>query len=420
MARTLGQLNAAQLGRLRPGMHSDGGGLYLLVSKTGARSWIYRYMLDRRAREMGLGPLHTISLAEARRRAAAARLAKLDGGDPIEARRAERRSRDLAAARTISFRGAAERHIAATQAEWKNAKHAAQWAATLQAYAYPLLGALPVAAIDTPLVLQVLEPIWRRAPETASRVRGRIEAVLDGAAARGERPPGDNPARWRGHLDKILPTPAKTKRAVRQAAGRQEHHAALPYAEIAGFMALLRQQPGSAARALEFAILTAARTGEVLGARHGEIDRQQRLWTVPGDRMKAGREHRVPLSDAALRLLGVAGGDVAGGDAPLFAGAAGGRLSNMALLMLLRRLGRGDLTAHGFRSSFCDWVGEATNFPEVLAEMALAHQVGDKVKAAYRRGDAVDKRRRLMDAWAAYCGRPESPGASVAPLRRRA
>lgn len=282
----------------------------------------------------------------------------------------------------------------------KNKKHAGQWQQTLEDYVYPIFGSLPVLAIDTVLVMKAIEPIWTTKPETASRVRGRIESVLDWATARGYRS-GENSARWKGHLENLLPKRSKVARV--------EHHAALPYAELPGFMAELRQQNGIAARALEFAILTAARTGEVIGATWAEIDFEARLWTVPAGRMKAGRDHRVPLSEAAMAILRL-----------LHGARTGDRvfpISNMAMLMLLRRMGRGDLTAHGFRSTFSDWCAEQTNTPSEVREMALAHTVGDKVEAAYRRGDMFDKRRHLAEAWARYCA---AQPASVSVLRRAA
>lgn len=410
MARVIERLAAIQVKSLPPGVHGDGGGLYLNVNRDGARSWIYRFMLNGRAREMGLGPAHTIGLAEARRRAADARQKRLDGIDPIAARAAERASRALAMARQLSFKECAERYIAANRAAWRNLKHAAQWHATLATYAYAEFGALPVAEIDVGLVLRAVEPIWNAKPETASRVRGRIEAVLDWATARGYRT-GENPARWKGHLQNLLPRPTKVRRV--------EHHAALPYGEIAAFVDELHGQEGVAAKALDFAILSAARTGEVIGARWSEISLADRLWTIPAERMKGGREHRVPLSQAALSLLNdIRGNDmVSQGDSYLFPGGKPGRpLSNMAFLMLLRRMRRDDLTAHGFRSTFRDWAAERTNFPREVAEMALAHAIGDKVEAAYRRGDLVEKRRQLMDAWARFCAQPA--GGDVVALRR--
>lgn len=301
------------------------------------------------------------------------------------------------------------RRIAAHKAGWRNKVHAAQWPSTLATYVYPVFGDLPVQAIDTPLVMKALSPIWTSKPETASRVRGRIESVLDWAKAMGYRD-GENPARWRGHLDNLLPKKSRVEKAVREAAGRGDHFAALPYAELPAFIAELRQRDGMAARALEFAILTTGRTGEVLGARWSEIDVNGRLWVIPGNRMKAGREHRVPLSAAAAALLF---GLERQGDLVFHGMRPGSPLSNMALLMLLRRMGRGDLTAHGFRSTFSDWCAEQTNTPSEVREMALAHVVSDKVEAAYRRGDLFDKRRQLAEAWAQYC---DEDGANVIRL----
>lgn len=301
-------------------------------------------------------------------------------------------------------------YIAANEAGWRNAKHRAQWVATLEAYAYPHMGDLPAGAVETAHVMAALEPIWREKPETASRLRGRIEAVLDYAKARGWRE-GENPARWRGHVANMLPARGKVAKV--------KHHAALPWREIGGFMATLRAGSGLAARALELAILTAARSGEVLNARWSEIDLEEAVWTVPAERMKAGREHRVPLSAPAVALLRelLPLRDAERGDW-VFPGARPGRpLSNMALEMLLRRMKRSDLTAHGFRSTFRDWCAEQTAFDRDTAEMALAHVVRDKVEAAYRRGDVFEKRRRLMDEWAAFCAKPPASG-EVVPIRR--
>jgi Arm DNA-binding domain len=314
MARVVGKLTTAAIKNAPPGMHADGGGLYLYVRQPsqaelardpeakGARSWIYRYMISGKAREMGLGPLHTVGLAEARRRAGEYRLQRLDGIDPIAARQAQRQQAAIAAAAATTFRACAEAFLRAHRDGWKNVKHRAQWDATLANYCYPVLGALPVAAIDVGLVMKVVEPLWSTVPETASRVRGRIEAILDYAAARGWRQ-GENPARWRGHLDQLLPRLAKAKRAKRRLTGRGEHHAAMPYAEIAAFMTELAARDGNSARALEFTILTAKRTEEVIGARHREFDLAARLWTIPAGRMKGEREHRVPLSAAAIAAL---------------------------------------------------------------------------------------------------------------------
>jgi integrase len=353
---------------------------------------------------MGLGAVEDVTLAEAREAAEEARKLLRQGSDPIEARRAGRVAR--AAANALTFREVAERYIAAHEASWRNPKHRQQWRNTLESYALPVLGDLAVSLVDVGHVMRVLEPMWREKTETASRLRGRIEAVLDYAKARDWRA-GENPARWRGHLDHLLPARSKLQRV--------EHHAALPWRQMSAFMADLRRQDGIAARALAFAILTAARTGEVIGARWEEFDGD--VWTVPAERMKAGREHRVPLSPAALAVVtameptrGLAGSFVFPG------GKKDKPLSSMALLMLLRRIGRSDLTAHGFRSTFREWAAEATGYPREVVETALAHINKDKVEAAYQRGDLFEKRARLMSDWAEFCDRPAVP-AEVAALR---
>jgi integrase len=401
-------LTATQVSAAKsPGMFADGGGLYLQTSASGAKSWIYRYKLGGRRRDMGLGSAWTISLAKAREKARAARELVTQGIDPLEERQAERAAKTIADAKAMTFRQCAEAYVTSHRAGWRNRVHAAQWPSTLEAYVYPVFGDLPVQAVDTGLVMKVLEPIWGIKPETASRVRGRIESILDWATARGYRQ-GENPGRWKGHIDNMLPKKTKVRRV--------EHHAALPYAELPGFMVELRQQDGIGAKALEFAILTAARTGEVLGARWDEIDLGKRLWTVPGSRMKAGREHRVPLCAQALAIL-AAMQAICQGDYVFPGGKTRRPLSNMGMLMLLRRMGRGDLTAHGFRSTFSDWVAEQTNSPSEVREMSLAHTVNSKVEQAYRRGDLFQKRRDLMDAWSRFADGGQD-GASVVPLRR--
>jgi len=414
MARTTGRLTALKVRRAqRPGMYADGGGLYLQITEGGA-SWIYRYMLNKRAREMGLGPLALFGLSEARAKALDARRLRHEGIDPIETRKATRARERLDAAKSVTFEECAETYIKAHRMGWRNGKHAAQWAATLATYAGPVIGALPVQAVDTSLVLKVVEPIWTTKPETAGRVRGRVEAILDWAKVRGFRT-GENPARWRGHLDKLLPARGKVRRV--------EHHAALPYGELPGFLVALREHQGIVARALEFTILTAARTGETIGARWNEFDLLDRTWTVPAERMKAGREHRVPLSVRALSILEEMRAHRSADDSFVFPGGKPGKpISNMAFLMLLRRTGRGDgdLTTHGFRSSFRDWVAERTNFPSEVAELALAHAIRNPVEAAYRRGDMFEKRRRLMQQWATFCttAPAQETASNVAALRR--
>ncbi|WP_404379932.1 tyrosine-type recombinase/integrase [Caenispirillum salinarum] len=423
MAKQVDRLTARAVATTnKPGRYADGRGLYLHVAKTGAKSWVLRYRLSGKSREMGLGAVADVGLQDARRKAADARGLLADGVDPLDAREAERLAAAVEAAKAITFKDAAERYIAAHRPTWKNAKHASQWENTLRDYVHPVFGAVPVADVDTGLVLKAVEPIWHTKPETASRVRQRIEAVLDWARARGYRD-GPNPALWRGHLSHTLPARARVAKV--------EHHAALPYAEVAAFLADLRGRDALAARALEFVILTASRTGEALGATWAEVDLAAAVWTVPGDRMKAKRDHRVPLSPQAVAVL-EAMGEAYGRDGYVFPGQRKGKpLSYMGLLMLLRRMnpegecggfrwaddkGRA-ITVHGFRSSFRDWTAEQTAFPGEVAEAALAHVVGDKVEAAYRRGDLFEKRRRLMEAWADYCDRPAAAG-NVVPINR--
>jgi integrase len=378
------------------------------VGAGGAKSWIFRFTLDGRAREMGLGPVHAIALAEARKRAAECRRMRVDGIDPIEARSEHRGWKKLEAAKGMTFDACAAAYLDAHKDSWRNAKHRDQWRNTLNTYAGPVFGSLPVQAVDVALLMKALEPIWKTKPETASRLRGRIEAVLDWATVRAYRS-GENPARWRGHLDKLLPARAKIRKV--------EHHPALPYDKLADFIELLRGQEGISARALEFLILTAARTGEIIGARWDEFDLEEKTWVVPGARMKAGREHRVPLSGAARAILKQMN-EIREGDVVFPGGKKGMPLSNMAMLALLKRMGRDDLTAHGFRSTFRDWAAECTNFPREVLEMALAHTIESKVEAAYRRGDLFQKRRQLMEAWARFCATSRSQ-AEVFPISGR-
>jgi integrase len=426
-----GKLTALRVAReKRPGTYGDGQNLYLQVTAAGpnakpAKSWIFRYRASERdaatgellrdasgkvrgrTRELGLGSTSSVTLARARELAHAQRELRQEGGDPIEARRAAVRKAAITAAKTMTFRECAERYVEAHSAKWKNAKHRQQWSATLAAYAFPLIGDLPVREIDNAAVVKVLEPIWSNRTETAGRLRGRIECVLDWARVRGYRE-GDNPAQWRGFLSTQFPKTSEVRKV--------EHHSALAYAEIPAFVTLLREQEGIAARALEFAIFTAGRTGEVLGARWDEIDRAERMWTIPGSRMKAKKDHRVPLSAPALAIVDA----MRGADRDfIFPGRkAGAPLSGMALLMTLRRMRRGDLTAHGFRSSFRVWAAECTTFPAIFAEMALAHTVSDKVVAAYLRTDLLEKRRAIMSDWSALCDRPAGP-ADVVSLHSR-
>jgi integrase len=394
MAKAVNRLTQAFVNRTaEAGDYCDGHGLYLQVTKAGVKSWLFRYMRQGRARYMGLGPLHTVGLADARTRALECRRQLLDGIDPLDARQGERAAAQVEAAKAMTFAGCATAYIEAHRSGWKNAKHADQWANTIATYAGPVFGELPVAAVDTALVMKALEPVWTTKAETASRLRGRIELVLDWATVRGYRS-GDNPARWRGHLDKLLPKRSKVQKV--------EHHPALPYAELGGFFAELKAQPGTAARALELLILTAARTGEIIGARRDEFDLAAKVWMVPPERMKMGKEHRVALSPAAVSIIKAAMAD--GKSEWLFhsPGKPDKPLSNMALLAVLKRMSRADLTSHGFRSTFRDWAGETTHFPREVIEAALAHGIKDKAEAAYARGDLFVKRTKLMETWARF------------------
>ncbi|MDI3510816.1 MAG: hypothetical protein PWQ61_1581 [Betaproteobacteria bacterium] len=396
VARSINRLNALQVTRLKePGYYADGGNLYLQVAPGGSKSWIFRFTLDGKTREMGLGGVSTFSLAEARDRAAEQRKLLADGKNPLAVKKERELARRLAEANIITFDQAAEKYIEAHEPSWKNAKHVAQWRTTLKVYASPVVGELPVSQIDTALVLRILKPIWNDKTETATRLRGRIEHILDWAKVQGYRS-GENPAAWRGHLDKLLPAPRKVAKAG--------HHAALPWKDIGSFMVELRKSPGLAALLVELIILTATRTSEAVFAKWSEFDLKEKLWTIPKERMKSGREHTVPLSDAVLAVLKRIEAETLtrGGDY-LFPGSKGKPLSNMAGLALLRRMERTDITVHGFRSTFRDWCAEATDYPNHVAEMALAHVIDDKTEAAYRRGELLAKRRALMQDWASHC-----------------
>lgn len=418
MARGIHRLTAAQVRNAKtPGMVHDGAGLFLQVTYRPERdgepagvtkSWLLRYTAaGGNRRDMGLGSADAVSLADARTMASAALKLLRAGVDPIDQRKADRAASAVEAARAMSFREAAEAYMTAQSSSWKSVKHAKLWAASLEAYVYPALGALPVAAVDVTLVLRVLEPVWREKPETGSRIRQRIEAVLDWAAARGCRSK-DNPARWREHLQHLLPSRAQPVK----------HHPALPFERVGAFMADLRNVNGLGAAALELCILTATRTTETLKARWSEFDLDAGLWVIPPDRMKAKREHRVPLPRQAVAMLRrLRAADPKG--ALVFPGqGTKTSLSGMAMLAVLKRMKRTDITTHGFRSSFRDWAGEMTNFPREVAEQALAHSLKDKTEAAYRRGDALEKRRQLMQAWADYCDHAAPVSGAVIPMRR--
>ena len=409
MARKAQEMGPLAVSKLTtPGLHAVGGvaGLALQVSESGARSWVLRAMIAGRRRDMGLGGFPDVTLAGAREAARAARAKIKAGKDPIEEARQAKSELLASLAKNLTFEQCATAYIAAHEPSWKSAKHRAQWQATLGTYAYPVFGSLLVRDVELPHVLEVLESIWRTKTETASRLRGRIELVLDWATARGYRE-GLNPARWKGHLSVLLPSPNKI--------AKEEHYQALPAGQMGTFMQVLREQAGMGAKALEFAVLTAARSGEIRGASWSEFDLEAGEWTIPAERMKAGREHRVPLSPRALEILR-AQPRIAGSEW-VFPAPRGGLLSDMTLSAVLRRM-KVAAVPHGFRSTFRDWCAEHTNYPREVAEMALAHAIENKVEAAYRRGDLFEKRRRLMNEWADFCAQPSIPkNADVIPLR---
>ena len=383
MARPEKKLSSQEVKSLTsPGRHSDGGGLYLSIDASGRRRWVFMYTFNGRRVELGLGSTSTRSLKEAREEAASLRVHLVRGLDP--------RSERSKSTTKPTFGEFADEYVEAMRPSWRNAKHAAQWSMTLKEYAKPLRR-LPIDAVTTEEILRTLRPIWKRTPETAERLRGRIENVLSSAKAKGLRE-GENPAVWKGHLDQLLP---KRQRLTRG------HHAALPFNDMPGFFGNLSAKSATAARALQFLILTASRSGEVLGATWSEVDLDRGLWVVPASRMKAGTEHRVPLSEAALNVLRSVDVGLRPDD-HLFWGKSPDRpLSNMAMSMLLRRMVP-NVTVHGFRSSFRDWAAEVSAFSHEVCEMALAHTIPNKAEAAYQRGDLLDKRRELMEAWAIY------------------
>jgi integrase len=405
MATTINRLTAKQVEKFKAaGDYCDGGGLWLQVSGKNAKSWIFRFSLRGRSREMGLGSAHKLTLAEARGERDKYNKLLRDHIDPIEHRKRQRAQAAFATAGTITFKEAAAAYCAAHRAGLRNLKSAAQWMSTLATYAEPVIGNLSVRDINTGHIHRILEPIWSEKPDTASRLRGRIEAVLNWAKVKGYRN-GENPAAWKGNLDHLLPKPSKVKRV--------EHHAALPYVDLPEFMAKLRSQQGPVARALEFTILTAARLGEALNATAQEIDHANKVWTVPGERMKGGVEHRVPLCKRTLELASIVS------DGYLFPSrySTGKPVSDMMMRLTLRQLGY-DVTIHGFRATFKTWAMERTRFDNYVVEAALAHINGDKVERAYARSDVIEKRRQLMNAWADFCATPPAKSADkVVPLR---
>ena len=411
MARVIGKLTALAVGKAKEkGLYADGGGLYLQVGVTGGKSWLYRFMRHGAAHAMGLGATHAVTLAEARVKAADCRKLLAAGQDPLDAKKTEQVQARLAAAKGTTFEACAKAYIEAHKASWRQERHAKQWDQALSKHAHPVMGKLPVQLIDTALVVKVLEPIWQKKTETAKRLRGRIECILDWAKVREFRQ-GENPARWRGHLENLLAKPSKLIKV--------EHLAALPYTKVNGFLQSLEGQAGLGAQALKLVIFTACRSNEVLGAEWDEIDFEHKIWTIPAERMKAGKEHRVPLTAPALAVLKELKHErdkfaTIRAEEPspyVFPSPKGdGSLSNMAMLVLLRRMERKDITVHGFRSSFRDWAAEQTNFPREVAEAALAHVLQNRVEAAYRRSDLFDKRRLLMEKWARYCQQEQGEG----------
>ncbi|MBI2305754.1 MAG: integrase arm-type DNA-binding domain-containing protein [Rhodocyclales bacterium] len=417
MARQINKLTARQVATANaPGLLGDGAGLYLQVGPTGGKSWLFRYMLAGKAKSMGLGAAHTVSLAEAREKARNARKMLLDGKDPVLVKREHLALVRESQANQKTFADCAATYVSAHRAGWKNSKHGDQWTYTLEEFANPVIGSLPVSEIKQAHILKILEPIWLSKSETASRLRGRIEKVLDWAKVRGCRQ-GDNPAAWRGHLEVLLPAIPRS--------GRIKHQPALPYQQVAEFMSALSCREGFSARALQFAILTACRSGEVRGATWSEIDLAGKTWTIPASRMKAKKEHVVPLSADAVKILKAL--PRVEDSEFVFIAPRGGQLTDMALTALIRRMdsekeggwrdSAGNVaTCHGMRSTFRDWAAEQTAFPREVIEHALAHQLKDKAEAAYQRGSLLDKRRKLMEAWATYC--KTKPGkAKVTPIR---
>jgi integrase len=415
MAKAIDKLTDRAVKALKtPGHHLDGNGLYLCVKPSGSKSWILRYMIAGKAREMGLGAFPAIGLADARKKRDSQRKALSEGTDPIAAREALQTAKKLANAKLSTFNDCVNRFLATKSVEWSNLKHRAQWRATLTTYAAPVFGDLPVQAIDTDLVIKALAPIWTTKTETASRLRGRIESVLDWATVSKLRS-GDNPARWRGTLEKLLPAPGKIAKV--------EHHPALAYQNVYAFLQLLAPLEATAARALEMVIYTGLRTTETLGATWAEIDLAAAVWAVPASRMKMKKEHRVPLSAPALQLLRKCAATRINDYVFASPNSTTGRprpLSSMAMLQLLKRMNRTDITPHGFRSTFRDWAAEQTNFPREVCELALAHSVGSDTERAYQRGDLFEKRRNLMNAWAKYCEAAPHAVASVTSINRKA
>ncbi len=425
MARTMSRLTAREVEKkIAPGLYGDGGGLTLQITKAGVKSWLYRYMIKGKAYGMGLGPAHTVTLADARQKAAEARKLVIEGVNPLEAKRQRQLDSEMVKARLMTFDQCASVYIEAHRASWKNAKHADQWTNTITTYVSPLIGSMPVELIDTALVVKVLaqldengQQFWQVKNETATRVRGRIESILGWATTSGFRF-GDNPARWKGHLENLLATISK--------ASRLKNHPSLEWTRVGAFFNALRQRDGVAARAAEFAILTASRSGEVRGASWSEIDLSAKVWTIPAVRMKAKREHQVPLSDAAIALIKQL--PRLDGKYLVFPGSKGQTLSDMSLTAVIRRMNGetpmwtdkdgNTITMHGFRSTFRMWAAESTNYPREVAEHALAHQLPDAVERAYQRGTQFTKRAAMMNEWAKFCRTVRGEGGEVVAINR--
>jgi len=404
MPKVAKELKAVEVKRLiKPGLHAVGGvsGLHLQVTKTGARSWILRTKVGAKRRDIGLGGYPDVPLVQAREKARAAKELIQQGIDPVAEKKAVRTALIAAQATNKTFDECAEQFLIKKTTEFSNPKHADQWRNTLATYASPVIGKLAVDAVELPHILKILEPLWQEKTETATRLRGRIEAVLAYATVSKYRS-GDNPARWQGNLDAVLPKPGKLKKV--------KHHKAIPWQEIGPFVQSLRERKGTGAKALEFTILTAARSGEVRGALWDEIDLANKTWTIPADRMKTSKEHMVPLCDDALTIL--ASLPRFAGNELVFPGARGGILSDVGLTKPIRAIGS-DATVHGFRSTFRDWCAESTSYPNEVAEMALAHTVSSAVERAYRRGNLLAKRARLMRDWCRYINSPVSSGEVV-------
>jgi integrase len=402
-------LTVKRIPNLLPGKHADGHGLYCVVTPTGGRSYAYRYERQGRERWHGLGPTHTFTLHQARAAAMEARQMLWKGIDPIDAKKAQRTEQVLKAAKSISFKDAAKQYFDQHKASWSSVKHAKQFWVSLEMYAFPVIGKLHVAAVDTGLILKIIEPMWQDQYQTASRVRGRIARVLDWATVREYRT-GDNPARWTGHLSETLPTKGEFTKV--------EHHAALPYRDVPSFVGQLSQYQGIAPRSLEFLILSAARTSEVLNARWSEFDFENRIWTIPDHKMKARKIHRVPLTDRMIELLKALPRE-GGADGIVFIGSKANtpQAKNTLSKLVTKTMGR-DCTVHGFRSSFRTWAAESTAFPREIIEAALAHTTGTAVELAYQRSDVIEKRRKLMDAWAAFVASPQRRDTKVTPIRK--